>query len=261
MIANDEVCVTCRAGLHSQCSEQPESLELYCCCGETYTLIGHLREMVGDDSEGETRTRPTKGGVSFTADVEFIAPKMVGNSGYIHPDAWASTSNIGELTDPKSTGRKRVARMYPIEPGMACEWARMKDNGGGPYPVIGCMGSPASDLHHGPDKNTLNNSKMSVGIGFGENVHRICSDCHNSWHAANDPHYPEYDRVEKQAEPWLPMIEGAWGPQVASPAEFDELVAEEQRREKRRKDRGRDTRGRNSKPRTGPDASVADDGE
>lgn len=87
-----------------------------------------------------------------------------------------------EITDPKSTGRKRAAQLYPIEEGMICEWARLKQAGGGVFPIIGCLGNKASDRHHGPDKNTLNNSSG--------NVHRICDHCHNRWHALNDPVYP-----------------------------------------------------------------------
>lgn len=74
-----------------------------------------------------------------------------------------------EITDPKSTGRKRAAQLYPIEEGMICEWSRLKRAGGGVFPVIGCLGNKASDRHHGPDKNTLNNSSG--------NVHRICDHC------------------------------------------------------------------------------------
>jgi hypothetical protein len=49
-------------------------------------------------------------------------------------------------------------------------------------PIIGCPGRPASDRHHGPDKNTMRNE-------VGTNLHRICDWCHNQWHAKNDPFY------------------------------------------------------------------------
>ena len=71
--------------------------------------------------------------------------------------------------------------MYPIEPGMVCEWATLKRAGGGIVPIVGCIGRAASDRHHGPDKNTMNNAPG--------NVHRICDHCHNTWHALNDPGY------------------------------------------------------------------------
>jgi hypothetical protein len=91
------------------------------------------------------------------------------------------TKSDEEVTDPKSTGRKRAAVLYPIEEGMVCEWSKLKFAGGGKHPIIGCLGRPASDRHHGPNKDTLRNE-----LG---NVHRICDYCHNRWHAANDPDY------------------------------------------------------------------------
>lgn len=91
------------------------------------------------------------------------------------------TKADSEVTDPKSTGRKRAAVLYPIEEGMVCEWTKLKFAGGGKHPIIGCLGNLASDRHHGPNKDTLRNEQG--------NVHRICDFCHNRWHAANDPDY------------------------------------------------------------------------
>src|SRR5690606_5035839 len=108
---------------------------------------------------------------------------------------------IGTLSDPASTGRKRVAEMYPIPVGLVCEWANKQHCGGGVEPIVGCLGNPATDIHHGPDKNTLNNAKVSRGIGVQENVHLVCSFCHNTWHARNNSFYPDYDRIEDQAKP------------------------------------------------------------
>ena len=99
------------------------------------------------------------------------------------------------VKDLESTGRKRAAEMYPIKVGMPCEWSGLKFAGGGVIPIIGCSGGVATNRHHGPDKNTLNNE-----MG---NVHRICSTCHNRYHAANDKYYvgerPPGD------SPWLPV--------------------------------------------------------
>ena len=103
-----------------------------------------------------------------------------------------------EVTDAKSTGRKRAVMIAPILDGMLCEWAGLRQAGGGVIPIVGCAGNQLSDkqkgnpeqgwrpgaLHHGPDKNTLNNSP-------GTNLHRICALCHNRWHGANDPFYGE----------------------------------------------------------------------
>jgi hypothetical protein len=72
---------------------------------------------------------------------------------------------------------------------MVCEWASLKEAGGGVFPIIGCPGNNAVNRHHGPDKNTLNNEST--------NVHRICSPCHNRWHTRNDPIYEEFFGSEK----------------------------------------------------------------
>ncbi len=91
------------------------------------------------------------------------------------------------LKDQQSTGRKRAASLYPLDPKALCEWAGKENVGGGQNPISGCglrsgtfIGTQQS-RHHGPDKNTLNNE---VG-----NVHRICHSCHNEWHGKNDKDY------------------------------------------------------------------------
>ena len=104
-----------------------------------------------------------------------------------------------DITDVQSTGRKRAAQLYPIEPNMLCEWTQLAKAGGGVEPIIGCMGNLATDRHHGPDKNTLNNKP--------ENVHRICSPCHNWWHAKNDPYYGERPAG---TEPFIPLGDHQW---------------------------------------------------
>ena len=85
------------------------------------------------------------------------------------------------LKDQQSTGRKRAAKMYPLDKDADCEWNKQKNCGGGKNPIVGCLEGKQQARHHGPDKNTLNND-------FG-NVHRICHSCHNNWHAANDEGY------------------------------------------------------------------------
>lgn len=106
-----------------------------------------------------------------------------------------------EMKDPISTGRKRAAVAKPIEEGMVCEWSGLKFAGGGVEPIVGCNDNKASDRHHGPDKDILNNSD--------DNLHRICDFCHNRWHTKNDKYYgqrptpgspfipiPPYDNLE-----------------------------------------------------------------
>lgn len=109
-----------------------------------------------------------------------------------------------EVRDVLSTGRKRAAEVKPIEDGMLCEWAGLRFAGGGVFPIIGCIdtkivaekghGARTGHIHHGPDKNTLNNDW--------DNLHRICSTCHNRWHTVNDPYYG--DRPEGGL-PFLPI--------------------------------------------------------
>lgn len=107
-----------------------------------------------------------------------------------------------EMADPESTGRKRAAQALPAEQleGMICEWALLKEAGGGIHPIRGCHGNKATDRHHGPDKNTLNNSRSS---DTERNLHAICSFCHNEWHAKNDNSY-EGERP-KDDTPWVPV--------------------------------------------------------
>lgn len=90
-----------------------------------------------------------------------------------------------DLRDPKSTGRKRAAELYPIEVGMPCEWKGLRNCGGGRNPIIGCIDGVAKHRHHGPVKDTTRNERG--------NVHRICTACHVHWHELNDIEYNEKD--------------------------------------------------------------------
>lgn len=110
----------------------------------------------------------------------------------------------GDITDVKSTGRKRAAAAAPIFDGMLCEWAFLKFAGGGVEPIIGCAGNTientktgphAGHRHHGPNKNTLDNMQG--------NLHRICTSCHTYWHALNNKYY-EGERPPAD-QPWLPI--------------------------------------------------------
>ena len=74
---------------------------------------------------------------------------------------------------------------------------------------MGCTGYPASALHHGPDKSTLNNSRPEdVALGEPYNLHAICAHCHNRWHYANDAGYGiggAEDRP-KDNSTWVPLF-------------------------------------------------------
>ena len=152
-------CPACRAGFENECHYTWEDASWVSCGEIKFTMSGEVKhEGVSEASEdGESR-----------------------DAGYIS-DGYDAYKDIDQYKDPLSTGRKRAAQMYPIAPGQVCEWAGLKRAGGGVVPIIGCIGRPASDRHHGPDKNTMNNAPG--------NVHRICDHCHNTWHALNDPHY------------------------------------------------------------------------
>lgn len=122
------------------------------------------------------------------------------------------TVHVEDITNVLSTGRKRAAMVAPIFPGMLCEWAGLRNAGGGVVPIVGCRGNRIADVkknadlpehidmrgerHHGPDKNTLENSP-------GLNLHRICASCHKHWHALNDPYYGE--RPERPDAQYLPL--------------------------------------------------------
>lgn len=255
----DGVCLACRLSRHAECTVAlAEDLPPgeACCCGGTYDRAAHLRQ-ISSELRGTPAPIPLED-VSFASEPPAAMP-MRGDSGYIHPDAWTSTRDIGTFTDVESTGRKRVTSMYPLSGGQVCDWANLKNCGGGPKPIIGCMGNPASDLHHGPDKNTLNNEKGSRGVGAAENVHAICSFCHTNWHAKNDAYYPPYDRNADQARPWLPVYTEPWGGHSPEIASFEELTAEAKRRDEQARNSDKDTRGRNSQPRVPPNTAVSDE--
>lgn len=97
-----------------------------------------------------------------------------------------------------SAGRKRAAVMYEINPLQMCEWSRMANCGGGKFPIIGCLTGKQENRHHGPDKTTSNNAR--------ENIHLICANCHNLWHAKNDPYYNvnEYRALPHSPRPATP---------------------------------------------------------
>lgn len=109
------------------------------------------------------------------------------------------------VKDRHSTGRKRAAQLYPLIREDPCEWRGKKNVGGGVYPIIGCIDGFQQHRHHGPNKDTLEN-----GPG---NVHRICTKCHNRWHARNND---GYDKQEARQYPHSP-----------EPAEELELLANE----------------------------------
>lgn len=172
---SDNPCFGCRAGFHNECEHVwLEVIEQDCCCG------------------GEVKF-DMAGNVIVANDETHLTGNEGIDNGYID-DGYQGTKSLSEYSDPVSTGRKRAKEMYAIHAGMVCEWAGLKLAGGGVVPIVGCVGRPASDRHHGPDKNTMNNAPG--------NLHRICDHCHNTWHALNDPHYGERPEHTK---PFIPL--------------------------------------------------------
>lgn len=92
--------------------------------------------------------------------------------------AWQKDDN--DVTDNKSTGRKRAAVLYPLDREAPCEWQKLKFSGGA-KPIVGCVNGFQRQRHHGPNKDTLDNSSG--------NVHRVCDNCHGRWHTVNDEGY------------------------------------------------------------------------
>jgi len=108
------------------------------------------------------------------------------------------TKNDINLKDPHSTGRKRAVTLHGhADPSQPCEWQGKANCGGGRFPILGCLSGVQENLHHGPDKNTLNNERS--------NIHKICSQCHNRWHTLNDPDY-QWDGVHEHHAPREPEI-------------------------------------------------------
>ena len=170
-------CIPCVIGMHAECidSEPTEDGLIACCCGGTNiaSFEAHQGGEVG---------RPMK--------------------------------EPSEIDDIRSTGRKRAAKIAPIFDGMVCEWAGLKFAGGGVVPIVGCSGntiatakstvearSKGADsvgrLHHGCDKNTLNNTP-------GINLHRVCEECHQRWHAMNNSYYE--DTRPDAGQQWFPGV-------------------------------------------------------
>lgn len=193
-------CPACRAGFQNECHYAWDD-DNWISCGEIkFNASGEVKHAGTEDSAG--------------ADQEY-------DSGYVE-DGYESAKDISKYKDPVSTGRKRAAQMYPISAGMVCEWAGLRHAGGGIIPIIGCVGRPASDRHHGPDKNTMNNAPA--------NLHRICDYCHNTWHGLNDPGYGE--RPE-HTEPFIPkgLIGTDWYEHDSvSTATNEEILSAERKR-------------------------------
>ena len=190
----DSVCLACKAGFHNECdlsfTDMLEDGQQCCCRGEFSIELyreldaGLEKILAGDDAEKASRVKQPH-----------------------------------EVTDITSTGRKRsdeiAEMMLPVFEGTTtCAWAGLKFAGGGAVPIVGCTGNllvvtrklsdehrekglHRRELHHGPDKNTLNNSP-------GINLHNTCDECHHRWHALNDEFYAK--ERPPASDPHLPLV-------------------------------------------------------
>ncbi len=128
-------------------------------------------------------------------DVEHVYKSLATVGGNHGRQLGAPVKDPENVKDRHSTGRKRAAQLYHIFHGAFCEWRMKKNCGGGEKPITGCLAGKQEARHHGPVKDTLRNEPG--------NVHRICTLCHNRWHADNDPIYneEEYDKTIHDPQP------------------------------------------------------------
>jgi len=190
----EDVCLFCKQGFHDECDEfwvmldeKQEKFEwVSCCCGGKFDSYTYLKEE-------ELNAYKKDGGWNYVGPLKDAEPIDT----YI--DNYSGSKPPEDYADPLSSGRKMAAKAAPIKAGLVCEWAWLAQAGGGVVPIMGCPGRPASDRHHGPDKNTLNNN-------VGTNLHRICDWCHNQWHSKNDPHYgPRPEREDGMVDASVPF--------------------------------------------------------
>lgn len=137
-------------------------------------MRGFTTECRGGDCDGLTPSDPIEEQLDGDTDSEQDELED-------QPKRHRRTKPDAALKDQQSTGRKRAARLYPLDRTKECEWRGKVRQGGGDHPITGCFDGMQFARHHGPDKNTLNNDPG--------NVHRICHGCHNRWHSKNDPNY------------------------------------------------------------------------
>lgn len=169
------MCLECAEGFHKLCSGGNCACQT--CNGEPEPIA------TSPDNPGEDNDEGVIAGRSRVASGKRRAKKL----------------NERELKDPQSTGRHRAVTLHGrANPELPCEWRDKANCGGGSFPILGCITGVQENLHHGPDKNTLNNERS--------NIHKICSQCHNRWHTLNDPGY-EWDGHHEPHAPREPTIE------------------------------------------------------
>lgn len=108
-----------------------------------------------------------------------------------NPELAKNVKNDYALKDPQSTGRKRAAKLFPLDKERDCEFLGKTHAGAIPglRGIDGCSIRPNStpgkqQARHHLDYDTLNNDP--------DNVVRICHSCHRVIHEANDSHKDQY---------------------------------------------------------------------
>ena len=178
-------CVPCIRGIHESCKAVLLGTPTYCECSHATTATSPVNTV------SITSSPTTHEDMVQAVEDSTLIPDLFSTD---EPDEVITVKSRryksdAALKDQQSTGRKRAAKLYPLDREAECEWAEQTNAGGG-VTIAGCglridskgMVVPKGkqqSRHHGPDYNTLNNDPG--------NVHRICHNCHNSWHAVNDP--------------------------------------------------------------------------
>lgn len=170
-------CPMCLAQLHSSC------LTISCACSQANHLtVSAPSPTLGSETNAEED------------DSDINERRSSGRN-----TSARSGKRDAALKDQQSTGRKRAARLYPLNRESACEWQGKAQCGGGISPILGCSLGKQEARHHGPDKSVSNNEEG--------NVHRICHACHNRWHAANNAEYDWNSTVPVQSHNPRPQTE------------------------------------------------------
>lgn len=144
------MCFDCAQGFHFDCYS---TVDGNCCCGG----LNDGRET--SEQSGEKLSTGLRDGL-----------------------VWAKAD--AQIRDIKSTGRKRAAKLYPIDVHGDCEWRSLLFAGGGITPIIGCSSGTMKHRHHGPI--------MLTTVNIEGNVHRICDPCHRVWHVCNDAYAKDF---------------------------------------------------------------------
>ena len=182
-------CVSCLAGYHASC------LGTSCDCNHA------SKDSLGIDpsptSEEDTNESEVEANGELD-DSDDVRGSVSGRRGGTGNSPRRQLKRDATLKDQQSTGRKRAARMYPLNREGFCEWRYKSNCGGGLSPILGCVSGLQQARHHGPDKSVSNNEEG--------NVHRICHFCHNRWHAANNADY-DWNETRVSAHAPRPMTD------------------------------------------------------